>query len=174
MKTEAKDLFFKYCGSHFQMERDGVYGDYLKLGVSDEDERIWETELLGKLLQDFATSRVADDSYISLIRLLRSSLNFEVLEEFISLTERFEEDFDTFTKLRLSESLCELARVFESLSMEAASLAKSRARKLLGRARVESVRVADYYKKLSYLRDRLDSASIAKRIVRLSDKEFDR
>ncbi len=56
IKDKAKDLFLKYGGSHFHMERDGCYDRYLEFGVSKDQEEAWlkdyELLLLEKALEN--------------------------------------------------------------------------------------------------------------------------
>ena len=45
MKSDAKDLFFSFLGSKYQMMREGVIELYLSYNVSEKDEVIWIEEL---------------------------------------------------------------------------------------------------------------------------------
>jgi|SRR5687768_10433685 len=51
--ARPKELFFNYSSSKFQMMRDGVFGEYDRYQVTEEQEEKWLTELidqeLGKL-----------------------------------------------------------------------------------------------------------------------------
>ena len=49
MKSEAKDLFFSFLGSKYQMMREGVIELYLSYNVSEKDEVIWIEELFQSL-----------------------------------------------------------------------------------------------------------------------------
>ena len=49
MKSGAKDLFFSFLGSKYQMMREGVIELYLSYNVSEKDEVIWIEELFQSL-----------------------------------------------------------------------------------------------------------------------------
>ena len=49
MKSGAKDLFFSFLGSKYQMMREGMIELYLSHDVSEEDEVIWIEELFQSL-----------------------------------------------------------------------------------------------------------------------------
>lgn len=49
MKSGAKDLFFSFWGSKYQMMREGVIELYLSYNVSEKDEEIWIEELFQSL-----------------------------------------------------------------------------------------------------------------------------
>ena len=49
MKSGAKDLFFSFVGSKYQMMREGVIELYLSYNVSEKDEVIWIEELFQSL-----------------------------------------------------------------------------------------------------------------------------
>ena len=49
MKSDAKDLFFSFLGSKYQMMREGVIELYLSYNVSEKDEVIWIEELFQSL-----------------------------------------------------------------------------------------------------------------------------
>ena len=49
MKSDAKDLFFSFWGSKYQMMREGVIELYLSYNVSEKDEVIWIEELFQSL-----------------------------------------------------------------------------------------------------------------------------
>ena len=49
MKSEAKDLFFSFLGSKYQMMREGVIELYVSYNVSEKDEVIWIEELFQSL-----------------------------------------------------------------------------------------------------------------------------
>jgi hypothetical protein len=48
----AKEIFFQYSGSKFQMMRDGIYEDYIKYNISQQQEEDWLNQLLeGNIIQ---------------------------------------------------------------------------------------------------------------------------
>ena len=49
MKSDAKDLFFSFLGSKYQMMREGVIELYLSYNVSEEKEMTWIEELFQSL-----------------------------------------------------------------------------------------------------------------------------
>jgi hypothetical protein len=49
MKSGAKDLFFSFLGSKYQMMREGVIELYVSYNVSEKDEVIWIEELFQSL-----------------------------------------------------------------------------------------------------------------------------
>ena len=49
MKSGAKDLFFSFLGSKYQMKREGVIELYVSYNVSEKDEVIWIEELFQSL-----------------------------------------------------------------------------------------------------------------------------
>lgn len=44
----AKEIYFKYCGSKFQMMRDGVNHEYIQYQISEAQEKEWLIELIEK------------------------------------------------------------------------------------------------------------------------------
>ena len=43
--SDAKELFFKYNGSHLQMEKAGEYQRYKEFRIPNEIEKKWAAEL---------------------------------------------------------------------------------------------------------------------------------
>ena len=58
MKSGAKDLFFSFLGSKYQMMREGVIELYVSYNVSEKDEVIWIEELFLYTLAFSVTSMI--------------------------------------------------------------------------------------------------------------------
>ena len=48
----AKEIFFKYATSTFQMMRDGLHAEYSSYNVSKEQEMLWTNELIDREIKN--------------------------------------------------------------------------------------------------------------------------
>jgi hypothetical protein len=59
---KAKELFFHYNGSFFNMDREGDYKEYSKFNIDKETEKIWMEELIQLKLKQY--KKTSDFRYL--------------------------------------------------------------------------------------------------------------
>ena len=77
----AKELFLKYNGNRFYMDREGECGEYESYHISKETEEMWTQELINTFLGSKLQGREALRTYSTVTELLKS--------------ERLNKDWDT-------------------------------------------------------------------------------
>ncbi len=68
----AKELFLKYNGNRFYMDREGEGGEYESYHVSKETEEMWAKEAVSSFLESKPQGRKALCAYISASELAKS------------------------------------------------------------------------------------------------------
>jgi phosphopentomutase len=99
----AKDLFTYYCGSHFQMYREGAFVEYKKYDIPKQTEVEWFKELIEKytaelLIRDW-------DAVFRLDSISRSYQDSIILGNVISFASRNVMSADSIVKLMYAESI---------------------------------------------------------------------
>lgn len=105
---DAKKLFLKYGGSHFQMGReDGEYEKYLEYKVPKDMEVMWIDEYRSELFEQLETS--GQQMWLIFKRICRLALDYspqpELFIRLIEFIERKKTQLDSFTLLLMSEVL---------------------------------------------------------------------
>lgn len=83
--TKAKELFFNYGSSKFQMLRDGFYNEYIGYGISKEQEEQWLTELIVQELRKLDINNAF--TLFPLWYILESNLLHEPINRILDFTE---------------------------------------------------------------------------------------
>ena len=71
---EAKEIFDKYHGSYFLMDRDDVYNYYKSFNISNETERKWRIDNIDSLKRRLSKTKNMKDISNYFSRKLRSSV----------------------------------------------------------------------------------------------------
>lgn len=69
----AKELFLKYNGNRFHMEREGDGSEYESYHISKETEEMWTEELISSFLETKMRGMEAYRTYTSVTELLKSA-----------------------------------------------------------------------------------------------------
>lgn len=109
---EAKEIFIKYNGSHFQMEREFEYSKYKSYRVPKEMERTWINELEEKkfdMLEIESNESIIVDILIDLEQILVQYKDENGLLLIVKYAKNITK-FDTFTKLIIAEIILNIIR----------------------------------------------------------------
>lgn len=109
----AKQLFMKYGGSFFHMDREGEYEHYKSLGISREQEKVWIEEYQRDLLKSIESENDGVKIRTS-VRALVSSIcdhgdganNYG--STMVEVIKRKASTVDSFSKLLICESILRL------------------------------------------------------------------
>jgi hypothetical protein len=165
----AKDLFLEYAGSHYQMERDGVYKTYLSFNISKEIEEKWALECQEKWLSSFQRKKIVDNDAINLFQSIIQFKKTEVLILALNFIEEQVDCFDDFSRILLAEHLFLLlesgrfalgicSRLLNTLSRVVAAI------------NVKSISVSEFYKGIGYLNDSLREDRLLIRVEKIRKK----
>lgn len=86
MDNRAKEMFFKYKGSHCQMENDGVLEKYKAYGISSEQEKQWTLEIEQQEIIALSNSSDKKSAFVLLcmtVRKTKDPKTFEMLYQFL-------------------------------------------------------------------------------------------
>ena len=72
MTERAKELFLKYNGNRFHMDREGEGGEYESFHISKETEEMWTEELIAAFLKSEINGREAFRTYTAVTELLKT------------------------------------------------------------------------------------------------------
>jgi len=118
---KAKEIFMKYAGSHFNMEREGEYRKYKRYRISNSMEKEWIiqyqrniSELLNKKTDMDIIAHLCYNIGSS-VRQYRNVEGFQILLDFI---ENKMDSFDSFTKVLIAETLLDTAAVMGPTRLE--------------------------------------------------------
>lgn len=109
--NEAKQLFIRYGGSLFHMDREGELQRYRSFGVSREQEEAWMHELTSQMLQTISRENDATKLRVSVGALVDSMLNHNRYEQVPLLLDTIRSKFDSldsFSQLLVAESMVRL------------------------------------------------------------------
>lgn len=99
-RTErAKDLYFRYGSSKFQMMRDGFSQEYLSYNISEEQEMLWLDELIKleiRKLDINDTGTLFPLWYI--LETNDETDHFPILIDFIKMNENYSDSENNFLK----------------------------------------------------------------------------
>lgn len=110
---EARKLFFEYRGSHFQMERNGVYEKYKLFGISKETEREWLKEMIGQFREELNRSNTPTVQYGQICSFIRQGKCSPLLDEAENILDSIIQKYDGFTALTAIECFAETLSYFE-------------------------------------------------------------
>lgn len=72
MTERAKELFLKYNGNRFHMDREGEGGEYESYHISRETEEMWTEELISSFLTSDMCGKEAFRTYAAVTELLKT------------------------------------------------------------------------------------------------------
>lgn len=170
----AKEIFLKFNGSHFQMEREGEYDTYKRFNICKDQEILWINEHADLLVLKIADKVVADNNLMNLSSIIKQYKENRQFEELLKWAKTKTHNVDSFTNLRIAEEILDIVEVYEEARQK---------NKLVKEAKIFSVgilheiyrkpiTVAQYYKDIDYLYGCLDNNTIKKRIE-MKLKEWD-
>ena len=158
----AKEMFFKYGGSHFHMEREGEYKSYKSFDISKEQESLWIEELQKELLDKVKKDDVVGHNYNTLCSSIRQYKSLDMLKELVDFVKSRREASDTFSLLLMAEGELRIVEYFEKNNLGA--------HKNTAFARVTSLEILEYLLKrpVSVAAEYLNSSHL----VDLSDNQY--
>lgn len=110
--NEAKEIFFKYGGSYFHMERDGQLTKYKDFNVDESMESLWFKEYQEEIITQIQNGKSIDISLTRLCRVMRQTKDDEYLETLFTTLSTILKSADTFVRLRVAEELQEVINFF--------------------------------------------------------------
>jgi len=102
-ESPGKELFTKYYGSHFFMEREGEYSLYKTYKITKETESEWIRELQNETLEEVKISESMVNNFISLCNSIQQYESVELLQDVMSITESKIGILDTFSSALMLE-----------------------------------------------------------------------
>ncbi len=108
----AKDIFFKYYGSYFYMQRDGQLTKYLSYNIDKNTEKMWGREYEEELIEKIRKGTSVDDYMFILYNLMIEIGDYECLVHFFTILEEVLEQSDSFIKILIAESLQKIIKNF--------------------------------------------------------------
>jgi hypothetical protein len=148
--NKAREIFLHYSGSYFQMEREGVLQDYRKYGISKQQELEWIKEYQQELVADIKKENVVGQSFVFLVHTICEYRDIEGMNIVVKLIERKKGTADSFTQLRIAESLIRIYDCFREYNvlpgLELGRL-KKLAIEILKAVLAGPITVAEYYRK---------------------------
>lgn len=165
----AKELFLEYAGSHYQMERDGVYKIYLSFNISKEIEEKWALECQEKWLSSFRRTKIVDNDAINLFKSIIQFKKTEVLFVALNFIEEHAYFFDDFSRIRLCE---ELFLLLDSgrFTLGVCPRLLTTLSRLVAAINVKSISVSEFYKGIGYLNDSLREDRLLVRVEKIRKK----
>lgn len=110
--NEAKELFLKYGGSYFHMERDGQLTKYKGYSIDASTEKEWLREYQEEIISKIQAGNSMDVYLTRLCSVMRQIKDDEYLETLFSTLGESLKNADTFVKLRIAEELQEVIKFF--------------------------------------------------------------
>lgn len=170
-QLEAKEIYMKFGGSLFHMEREGEYENYKKYCVTKEQENIWDNEYQNELLSKVANEDIVSDLFLQLINTLRRTGNIKHIQMFLEFVNAKLDKMDTFSKLLVSEGVLGIVKSLmkdnEPDKTRIALEAKRFVHDILSKSIVLPITVASYYSDIDYLRDIITEDKIMLRTQKL-------
>ncbi len=169
----AKEIFMKYYGSHFQMEREGEYSYYKSLNISKEQEKSWFIECRCELMLNIKKEKIVSFYFSYLASVIKRSKDIEGLELLLNIVREKRENSDTFSCILMAEELLRITESLHSVCNEKSRVivdARSLALDVLRKTTEKPIKFDSYYLNLGYLKDILTEKKIKDRLQRLDDK----
>ena len=172
MKTNeelAMETYKKFGGSHFHMEREGVYKSYKKYNISKDQEKKWDDEYINELIAGIKNKIIADEEYIKLLIALDRTVNTYFISIFIEIFKTNVNKMDTFSVLLISE--CTI-KILNSLILSCDKEKTKIALDFIKSIKLVLLNVADstvvispYFKNINHLKGMLSDKKIKLRIT---------
>lgn len=112
--NEAKEIFLKYSGSYFHMERDGQLTKYKGYNVDERTEKGWLREYQEELISQIQAGSCIDVYLSRLCSVMRQLKDDEYFESLFNALSKSLRNADTFVRLRIAEGLQEVIKFFIS------------------------------------------------------------
>ena len=175
-EARAKEIFLKYAGDVYQMEREGELDDYRALSITSAEEQVWANEFEKTLIDCFCQAGVVDAKVVTFMKLVKDFDSFAEFLAFLSVVENKAPSLDTFTKVRLCEEILDTASFLEKEKNHDKNVLR-RARevvfKLVKLIQNEPITVNPYYRTVPHLPEALGDNRLRQRIDRLvTDADF--
>ena len=101
---EAKNIYFRYGGNKFEMERDGVYKKYNNYGITKRQEGKWKDEIFedykSKIEKEYDNLKLENNIHGILMLEYRTT---EAINIVIDILNR--RDIDTFSSILICEEI---------------------------------------------------------------------
>lgn len=158
----ARELYFRYGGSLFHMQREGDLEEYKSYKIETHLEKSWQLEYQKSLINNFDNSLLADSSFMRLCDSIRQCKDLKSATNLAAIIEQKMDRFDSFTALRIGE---EIIKIRDALKLQGSQQAylNSLAQELLSYARKPPLRIDESYK-ATLSSDVLNMESIHSRI----------
>lgn len=132
--SRAKEIFFRYSSSKFQMMRDGFSAEYYSFQVPDDLEAKWLIELIKQELHKLDINNV--DTLFPLWYILETNCSIDYLQDIVDFIENNSNKVDDEFKLLIFTQ-----KVLETIDRIASSCSK-----------ISSYELDKYRKKLKVIR----------------------
>ncbi len=177
----AKEMFFKYQGSHFFMSREDDYKKYKKFNVSREQEFEWICEYQQRLLNDINCLTENGESIeikVSiLLTILEGYRKVDIIPLLVDTLTNPELKLDSFSKVVIAEVMLETTKSLEREKkpneIDIINTLKDFAINMLHNVINNPISVDPVYKSHQYLREVIKEPAIIER-VRRSLMEWDK
>ena len=114
--NEARQLFLKYDGSYFHMDRDGELDKYREYNIDVDTEKQWLCEYQLELIEQLQLGKSSDVIFSRVCSLMRAAKCDDNVEHFINATNKNLNSEDSFVRLRIAEELQDLIEFFSTNS----------------------------------------------------------
>ena len=114
----AKEIFLKYGGSHFHMEREGEYELYTSFNIPKELEKLWIKEFQEELLEKVKQDKSVGQNYNLLCSTIRQYYSLDMLKELVDNINSKKGVLDTFSMMLMVEGILDIVKYFERNNLE--------------------------------------------------------
>ncbi len=171
--NNAKEIFLKYGGNFFQMERDNKYEYYKMFAITKEQEYEWINQYQKNLLTAIVNEKYVGNDFLKLSESLRITCFLENFDEFLR-TIIINNYCDTFSMIRVSEEVVDIAD--ELMAKNNAN--NTKVKKLINKFYEEfwmdkenaKISIDKYYFGIPYLRDLLSEDKICVRRSKIIER----
>jgi hypothetical protein len=164
--VEARLIFNEFNGSHFFMSRNEVYKDYAKFNVPKKIEIIWAQDIRNNFINEINSeqneSKIAN-SFSRLSDIICQYIDINGLSFLIEFAQNNQQKFDSFSNLRIAESIINAIDRFDKKQKKSAII---NAISLLRKIDIINFRVSDSYKENGVFPDYITKDKIIERIKR--------
>lgn len=105
----AKEIFFKYYGSHFFMSRDNNYEYYKSFNITREQEEEWIKEILNNNIEIIRSGILLPmdmkNKFCNILSLIRTYKYYESFCEMSVAYSNVSEKLDSFSKIVIAENV---------------------------------------------------------------------
>ena len=162
---KAKELFIKYNGSHFHMEREMEYTQYKSYGISPKMEKEWSVELRNALLvklEGEKDQKKITNTVFDLKDLIIQYYDELGLASLVSYVEKNVSMLDTFTKLTIAETILNVLGEFNIFTKNKRKYANF-AIGILEDICTKPVRISEYHLENGKIPDFMENAILIER-----------